>query len=120
MLFMNTTAMKEALETEKKHLEGSLAEHGRFDPETNNWVGSAPTEHAEGADRNVTADTMEELGTNSAIVEELETRYQNVLAALKKIEDGTYGTCEVGGEQISEERLAANPAARTCVEHAGA
>jgi len=37
---------------------------------------------------------------------------------LKKIEDGTYGICEVGGEEIPEDRLDANPSARTCIEHA--
>ncbi|MBP9668768.1 MAG: TraR/DksA C4-type zinc finger protein [Candidatus Pacebacteria bacterium] len=61
---------------------------------------------------------MEELGTNSAIVEELEARYKNVLHALQKIEEGTFGMCEVGGEEIAEDRLMANPAARTCVAHA--
>lgn len=114
----NTTEMKAALEAEKLKLESSLAEHGHFDPETKNWVGSAPTESAEGADPNVTADTMEELGTNSAITEELEERYKNVIRALEKIEAGTYGVCEVGGEAIPEDRLRANPAARTCVAHA--
>ena len=110
--------MKAALEAEKATLETSLSEHGRFDAETNNWVGAAPTDEAEGADRDVMADTMEELGTNNAVVEELEERYKNVLHALQKIEGGTYGTCEVGGEEIPEERLKANPAARTCVAHA--
>ncbi len=114
---MNTTLMKEKLQTEKVTLEGELAEHGRFNAETGNWTGSAVTSTSEGADVNITADTMEELGTNSAVVEELEIRYKDVLHALQKIEEGSYGMCEVGGEAISEERLAVNPAARTCVSH---
>ncbi len=115
---MNTTLMKEKLQTEKVTLEAELAEHGRFNAETGNWTGSAIANSSEGADVNVAADTMEELGTNSAIVEELEASYKNVLHALQKIEEGSYGMCEVGGEEISEDRLAANPAARTCVAHA--
>jgi DnaK suppressor protein len=36
--------------------------------------------------------------------------------ALTRIDDGTYGTCEVCGEQISEERLKARPVTTQCIE----
>jgi RNA polymerase-binding transcription factor DksA len=36
--------------------------------------------------------------------------------ALRKIEDGTYGTCDVCGKPISPERLAAIPWARLCID----
>ena len=39
--------------------------------------------------------------------------------ALEKIEKGTYGICETGGEKIEEDRLEANPSARTCKAHMG-
>lgn len=35
--------------------------------------------------------------------------------ALKKIEDGTYGRCEVCGRGISEERLNARPVTTLCI-----
>lgn len=38
-------------------------------------------------------------------------------AALKRIEDGTYGVCEVDGNDIEFERLQALPWARTHVNH---
>ena len=38
--------------------------------------------------------------------------------ALAKMDAGTYGVCEVGGEEIGEARLRALPEAETCVEHA--
>ncbi|WP_372862453.1 TraR/DksA family transcriptional regulator [Psychrobacter sp.] len=38
--------------------------------------------------------------------------------ALSRIEDGTYGKCEVCGEQIEEQRLQALPYATLCMEHA--
>ena len=38
-------------------------------------------------------------------------------AALKRIEDGTYGFCEVDREPIPVERLRAIPWARTCIKH---
>ncbi len=36
--------------------------------------------------------------------------------ALRKIEDGTYGTCEVCGKPIGEDRLTAIPWARLCID----
>jgi RNA polymerase-binding protein DksA len=36
--------------------------------------------------------------------------------ALRKIEDGTYGTCEVCGKPIGAGRLAAMPWARLCID----
>jgi RNA polymerase-binding protein DksA len=39
-------------------------------------------------------------------------------AALKRIDDGTYGKCVVGGEDIGEERLEAMPWASLCIDHA--
>jgi DnaK suppressor protein len=36
-------------------------------------------------------------------------------AALARVDGGTYGTCERCGRPIGDERLAARPAARTCI-----
>jgi DnaK suppressor protein len=41
-------------------------------------------------------------------------------AALKRIDEGTYGTCVVGGEDIPTERLEAMPWASLCIDHARA
>jgi RNA polymerase-binding transcription factor DksA len=38
-----------------------------------------------------------------------------IQAALARLADGSYGTCQACGARISRERLAARPAARTCV-----
>jgi DnaK suppressor protein len=50
----------------------------------------------------------------------LEENSEAVLAAidraLARIEDGTYGTCQRRGEQISEERLEALPWAELCID----
>ncbi len=52
--------------------------------------------------------------------ESLEEGAQQTLAAiadaLRKIEDGTYGTCEVCGQPIAPGRLAAIPWARLCID----
>jgi DnaK suppressor protein len=41
-----------------------------------------------------------------------------ILAALKRIQDGTYGICEGTGRSIPKARLEASPWARYCVEYA--
>jgi DnaK suppressor protein len=38
-----------------------------------------------------------------------------IAAALDRLADGSYGTCQACGAAIGAERLAARPAARTCV-----
>ncbi|MBI2086800.1 MAG: TraR/DksA C4-type zinc finger protein [Candidatus Zambryskibacteria bacterium] len=52
-----------------------------------------------------------------AIVNTLETRYNDIKSGLDKIEHGTYGLCQICGKEIETDRLEANPSARTCIEH---
>lgn len=55
---------------------------------------------------------------NKALSDHLELRLKEVNDALKRMEDGNYGVCEVCKAPISIERLKANPAAATDIEHA--
>jgi len=55
---------------------------------------------------------------NKALSDHLELKLRDVNNALKRMEDGTYGICEICKEPISLERLKANPAAATDIEHA--
>lgn len=43
---------------------------------------------------------------------------REIIDALQRIEDGTFGVCEVTGRGISKERLEARPWARYCIEYA--
>lgn len=52
-----------------------------------------------------------------SILEQVEAELADVERALKRLDDGTYGTCEACGAAIGDERLAAMPATRFCVEH---
>lgn len=114
---MNTAIYKTALEKELGTLQEELRRMGIQDPEnTSNWIARPEAVGGE-ADPNVAADKVEDWNEKHAITEELETRYNNIKRALTKIENDTYGTCEIGKEPIREERLSANPAARTCEKH---
>ncbi len=48
---------------------------------------------------------------------QVEAELGEIDKALKRVEDGTYGTCEVCGKRIPEERLKAVPWTRYCVDH---
>jgi RNA polymerase-binding transcription factor DksA len=50
-----------------------------------------------------------------SILEQIDGELVDGEHALKRLDDGTYGTCEVDGEPIPEERLEALPAARLCM-----
>ena len=52
-----------------------------------------------------------------SILEQVEAELADVEHALRRLDDGTYGTCEVCGKAIPDERLEAMPAARLCLEH---
>ena len=54
---------------------------------------------------------------DDSVVEQAEAGLAEIEAALQRLEDGTYGVCEIGGEQIPDARLEAQPHTRYCVEH---
>ena len=115
---MNTDKFKKQLEEEKEKLEGELATVGRKNPDNpDDWEATPSDVNQRSADMNKLASNIEEFETNTAILKQLETQLLDVNAALEKIKEGKYGICEETGEQISEERLNANPAARTCMDH---
>lgn len=116
---MNTTDhFKRKLEAELKIVEGELSTVASLTPE-GDWeaketdMDTLPPQ----ADANEAADAIEEYEENKGIDAVLEARWHDIKDALVKIETGTYGTCEVSGEAIEEDRLEANPAARTCKAH---
>ena len=66
------------------------------------------------------ADAGAETADRSRDVGELEdwaAELSEIEAALRRLDDGTYGLCEVCGKPIPDERLEANPTARFDIEH---
>lgn len=58
------------------------------------------------------ADTALDIGTRRS------DEYNEIDEALRRIETGEYGHCEVDGEEIDLGRLEVLPTARTCAAHA--
>jgi RNA polymerase-binding protein DksA len=52
----------------------------------------------------------------AALLDQARRRLADVEAAIRNVEAGIYGICETCGRPIAAERLAARPAARTCID----
>ena len=116
----DTQHFKSLLESERSRIEGELSANAeRATAGTENWQAVQPEKDEDAADREDVAEAIESYENNESIVASLKTELNEIDRALEKIAAGTYGTCEVGGEEIEEDRLKANPAARTCKTHIG-
>ena len=110
---MSHEELKARLEAELTQLTTELTGIATQHPETGDWIAIPDASEVGNADENVAADATENWDTRRALLPQLETRYRNIKRALEKLDAGTYGVCEISGEQIEPERLDANPAART-------
>lgn len=102
---MNIAELKLKLEEELDVVSQELADLGHED------IDPTATEPDELADRQEASE--ENVGETSTLT----ARRLEIAAALKRMQDGTYGFCEECGDKIEEDRLEANPAARTCKVH---
>ncbi len=116
---MNTSTFKKQLEVEFAELEKELSSVGRLDEGNKiDWVPKRDDANIDTADRDAIADSLGSLDGNTAILSDLEIRYNEIKKALARIEDGTYGTCIINEPHpIETDRLTANPAATTCKIH---
>jgi len=103
-----TIDYRQLLEDERRQLQSELSELG----------------HGEGGgldyDSNF-ADTSQvtaERGEADVLAGQLQETLDEVALALGRLEEGTYGTCEVCGVAIAPARLEAMPATRYCINHA--
>jgi RNA polymerase-binding transcription factor DksA len=109
---------KKKLEKEKTVLETELKSIGHKDPKiAGGWQTGPSKMETDNADENEVADKLEDYEENISILGQLDTQLAQVSAALAKINNGSYGDCEICKKPIERERLSANPSARTCVEH---
>ncbi len=114
----DTSIYKHKLLEEKKRLTSELGTIAHPEKGDESWgaVGTI-TDESINADPNEVADKLEEYETNFAITDSLNNELRDVNDALARIEAGTYGVCETCDGVIEDDRLHANPAARTCKAH---
>ena len=116
MTSIDTEHFRAALLEEKARIEHALAtlrdEHpGSLDDEVEEVAASADSHLGEAAAATLNREIDYTLGENS------EQILSEIDAALKRIDDGTYGTCIVCGKKIPKARLDARPEAIRCIEH---
>jgi DnaK suppressor protein len=113
-------ALKEKLSQEREILITDLKGVGIV-PDSKNpddWQARPDNDTGtEDADANEAGDRIQSYANNDSLVQTLEQRLREIDHALKNIESNAYGKCEVCEKDIEDDRLNANPAARTCKEH---
>lgn len=114
---MKVEYFRKKLEAEKAKLESEMETIGRRNPRVPGDWELLPLETGVEADLADQADVVASRESDTAILADLEARYDTVLSALARIQKKTFGKCEVCGEDIKQNRLEANPAATTCVKH---
>ena len=98
--------LKTRLEHEKESLDRQLADYGASGDGIDVALGEGFADSGQ-----ATAERTEALG----IVETLRSQRSEVVAALERIEAGTYGRCDNCGNEIPAARLEAVPSALLCV-----
>jgi DnaK suppressor protein len=100
--------IRAALERERAVVERQLADHGArpsdLDVDFDIDEGFADSAQA-------TAERSQLL----SMIDGLRSHHREIVWALRRLEDGTYGKCEGCGQEIPFERLEARPTARLCV-----
>jgi RNA polymerase-binding protein DksA len=113
---IDTEHFRKRLEDEKGRLEHSLGFLERDN------AGSIADELGEVNDSSVdnhlgdTASATYDRELEEGLEEGAQQTLDDVKAALQRIEDGTYGTCEVCGKPIGAARLEAIPWTRLCID----
>ncbi|GCE21759.1 TraR/DksA family transcriptional regulator [Dictyobacter kobayashii] len=109
---INIAKMKKRLEEQRHELEENLKDSTAGPPaETNGDPATIDYQ-----DKEDDATDTQEMQQEQGIRFTLQSQLDDVNAALKRIEDGTYGRCVDCGKEIPEKRLEAIPWAERCIE----
>lgn len=106
--------LKGQLLEEKEELEKSLSRIAR---PLDKAEGDYETNFEDiGTDKDDNATEVDQYTGNISVEATLEKKLQEVLDALERVEKGTFGICENCNQEISLDRLRANPSAKTCIK----
>jgi len=114
---IDTEHFRTMLEEERGRVQSAIKnlsdEHpGSVEDETDDLATASDNHMGDLASVTVNREIDYSLGENSEQV------LADIDAALKRIEDGSYGTCTRCGKEIGEERLEAMPWAALCIDDA--
>ena len=111
---MNKATARKRLEQERTRLQGIRDDLQREQEDaTSDTAGELSSFDQHPGDSGTETFEMEK---NVSLLEQVDDELLEVEAAVQRLERGTYGTCQVCGRPIGDERLEAMPATRFCVE----
>ncbi|HUG33080.1 MAG TPA: TraR/DksA C4-type zinc finger protein [Acidimicrobiia bacterium] len=96
-------------------LQNQIRDSGELDQSQQEFAGSLSS-HDQHAGDSATQTFQRE--RDESIEEMIETQRSEIADALQRIDNDEYGRCQQCGREISDERLEALPATRSCREHA--
>lgn len=103
-----TIDYRQLLEQERRQLQAELAELGFGDDGGLHYYPNFADSSQVTAER----------GEAEVLAGQLRESLDEVAGAIARLEEGSYGRCEVCGEPINPARLEAMPATRFCIKHA--
>ena len=112
---MDTDPARARLEEERARLtqlRDGFVEQGLTSESENDSIGELSSVDQHQAD--VGTETFHR-EADLSILEQVQAELADVEHALRRLDDGTYGTCEACGKPIEDNRLEAVPAARFCL-----
>lgn len=113
---IDTAHFRAELEQTRERLQRTIEHHdigtASLEEETGELLSAADNHLADAA-----TETYER-ELDEGLEEDAREQLRQVENALTRIEEGTYGTCEVCGKEIPVERLEAVPSATLCIDDA--
>jgi len=106
--------MRDRLAEERERLEGLRQEYSALREESEE-DGLQELSSVDQHQADTGTETFER-SKDLSILDEVEAELGEIEYALRRLDEGTYGTCEACGKQIPDERLDAMPATRFCVD----
>lgn len=108
---------RERLRAEQSRLQADidgLRDQGNLGPERESTSDLSGNDQHPADEGTETFDRERDL----SILQSFESEMSEVQAAMSRLDDGTYGSCEVCGGRIGDDRLEALPATRFRIDHA--
>ncbi len=114
---MNTDLIQDLrpkLEEDRRRLELEIAELRDYAIKATTYL----EDENDTSDNHIADDasSLVERQTDMSLLQNLEREMADTNHALLRMDEGTYGLCEVCGKPIGEKRLRARPMATTCIE----
>jgi DnaK suppressor protein len=110
---IDETAVRERLRTELGEVEGEL---GRLRDDIGRSLEDATDEDGNDSHLGDSATETHDREVEMTMEDTLEHRREEIVAAMARLDAGTYGTCERCDKPIGADRLEALPFATKCIE----